>query len=251
MLLVVDIGNTRTKVALFENNRIIEIHILERENFLKNFKKILKKFDSLPKIVLSSVGKLETTTLKWLQQHTDLLEITSKTTLPFQNNYSTPQTLGIDRMVLAAGATLQYPNQNRLIIDAGTCVTYDFVSKENHYLGGAISPGIHLRYQSLNTYTAKLPLLQLQEPADLIGNSTAESIHSGVVNGLTAEIDQLIDLYLARFQDLTIILTGGDGVFLAKRLKNTIFAHSNFLLESLNSLHQYTIDNDKKNLSRP
>ncbi|MBW3518166.1 type III pantothenate kinase [Flavobacterium sp. NKUCC04_CG] len=250
MLLVVDIGNTRTKVALFENDRIIEIYILERENFLKNFKKILKNFNTLPKIVLSSVGKLDTASLNWLQAHTDLLEITIKTTLPFQNDYSTPQTLGIDRLVLAAGATLQYPAQNRLVIDAGTCVTYDFITKENHYLGGAISPGIALRYQSLNTYTAKLPLLQLQEPADLIGNSTAESIHSGVVNGLTAEIDQLIDLYIARFQDLTIILTGGDGVFLAKRLKNTIFAHSNFLLESLNSLHQYTIENDKKNLSR-
>ncbi|WP_430613922.1 type III pantothenate kinase [Flavobacterium sp. JP2137] len=251
MLLAVDIGNTRTKVALFENNRIVEIAVLERENFLENFKKILKKSRTAPKIILSSVGKLEKEALSWLQQHTDLLEIDAQTPFPFINDYATPLTLGIDRLVLAAGATLQYPKQNRLIIDAGTCVTYDFISKTDHYLGGAISPGIALRYKSLNDYTDKLPLLQLQEPQDLIGNSTAESIHSGVIHGLRCEIDQLIDSYQSRFQDLTIILTGGDAVFLAKRLKNPIFAHSNFLLESLNSLHQYTIDNDKKNLSRP
>ncbi len=251
MLLTIDIGNTRTKVALFENNRIGEIYILEHENFLENFKKILKKFTPTPKIILSSVGKLEIATLNWLLTHTDLNVISHKSAFPFQNDYSTPLTLGIDRMVLAAGATLMYPQQNRLVIDAGTCVTYDFISQQNHYLGGAISPGIGLRYKSLNDYTAKLPLLQLQEPLDIIGNSTQESIHSGVINGLTCEIDQLIETYQSRFQDLTIILTGGDAVFLAKRLKNTIFAHSNFLLESLNSIHQYTIDNDKKNLSRP
>jgi type III pantothenate kinase len=147
-------------------------------------------------------------------------------------------------LVLAAGAVLQFPEQNRLIIDAGTCVTYDFVNHNNQYLGGAISPGLRLRYQSLNQYTAKLPLLTLENPNNLIGNSTQNAIHSGVVNGLVFEIEGFISTYLEQYQNFIIILTGGDADFLAKRLKNTIFANSNFLLESLHLLHIYNINND-------
>ena len=163
---------------------------------------------------------------------------------PFQNCYATPKTLGIDRMVLAAGATLQFPSQNRLVIDAGTCVTYDFIDEENNYLGGAIAPGLRLRYEALHNFTAKLPLLSLESPNNFIGTSTSESIHSGVVNGFVYEIDGFINEYKARYSNFIIILTGGDTDFLAKRLKNTIFANSNFLLESLNQTFQYKIKND-------
>jgi len=147
-------------------------------------------------------------------------------------------------MVLAAGATLTHPNQNRLIIDAGTCITYDFVNSEDQYLGGAISPGIKIRYKSLNNYTSKLPLLSLSEEFDIIGNSTKSAIHSGVINGVLFEIEGFISQYSLKNQDLTIILTGGDAEFLAKRLKSTIFANSNFLLESLNILSIYLNEND-------
>jgi type III pantothenate kinase len=147
-------------------------------------------------------------------------------------------------MVLAAGATLQFPNQNRLVIDAGTCVTYDFIDENDVYLGGAITPGLRLRYESLHDFTAKLPLLTVENPNYFIGKSTAESIHSGVVNGLVYEIDGFIDEYKALYSNFIIILTGGDTDFLAKRLKNTIFANSNFLLESLNQTFQYKIKND-------
>jgi type III pantothenate kinase len=142
-------------------------------------------------------------------------------------------------MVLAAGAVLQFPQQNRLVIDAGTCITYDFIDADNRYLGGAISPGLRLRYESLHGYTAKLPLLDLENPNSLIGDSTFDSIHSGVVNGMVYEIDGFINEYKTKFPNFIIILTGGDTVFLAKRLKNTIFANSNFLLESLNQTFQY------------
>jgi len=251
MILAVDIGNTKTKIALFENNSISKTWILEPENFLKKIKKILETISEKPQILLSSVGKLDVEALNWLKENTQINIISHQSCFPFQNKYTTPTTLGIDRMVLAAGAVIKYPNQNRLIIDAGTCITYDFVDSNNNYFGGAISPGINLRYKSLNDYTAKLPLLALHAPKDLIGNSTPESIHSGVINGITAEIDGIIEMYQSRFQHLTIILTGGDTVFLAERLKNTIFAQPNFLLESLNSIHQYIIENDKKHLSRP
>ena len=160
----------------------------------------------------------------------------------------TPTTLGIDRMVLAAGAVLQFPKSNRLIIDAGTCITYEFVTDKDEYLGGAISPGLLLRYKALNHYTAKLPLLAPEDIDYLIGDQTDRSIHSGVINGITQEIEGIIAQYKLLYPDLKIILTGGDTLFLVKRLKNVIFANSNFLLESLNNLYQYTIENDKKNL---
>jgi type III pantothenate kinase len=137
-----------------------------------------------------------------------------------------------------------YPKQNRLVIDVGTCVTYDFIDQENRYLGGAISPGMVLRYKSLNDYTQNLPLLKRNSSQTFIGNSTENSIHSGVINGLTYEIDGFISQYFHKYRDLTVILTGGDAEFLAKRLKNTIFANSNFLLDSLCLLSTYIIKND-------
>ena len=147
-------------------------------------------------------------------------------------------------MVLAAGAVLKYPNKNRLVIDAGTCVTYDYINDKNQYLGGAIAPGLMLRYKSLNDYTAKLPLLTLENPENIIGNSTNQSIHFGVVNGLLNEINGFSTSFEAQNPNFIIILTGGDADFLAKRLKNTIFANSNFLLESLNLIYQYSNQND-------
>ncbi|WHT40233.1 type III pantothenate kinase [Myroides sp. mNGS23_01] len=187
--------------------------------------------------------------LNWLQTHTDFIEISHTTPLPVANKYQTPHTLGIDRLVVAAGSTLVYPDTARLIIDAGTCITYDIVNAQNEYLGGAISPGLQLRYKALNDYTAKLPYLQTEDINYFIGKNTNESIQSGVINGIVAEIDNIIDHYKKDYSDLTIILTGGDTVFLAKRLKNIIFANPNFLSESLNYIYQYIIENDKKNHS--
>ena len=195
-------------------------------------------------MVVASVGLIDKSVFFGLENSVKVHFVSHQDLFPFENKYQTPHTLGIDRMVLAAGAVLQYPNQNRLVIDAGTCVTYDFINQKNHYLGGAITPGLAMRYKALNQYTSKLPLLENEVPAFFIGDSTAQSIHSGVVNGLTFEIDGFIDQYKSLNSNFIIILTGGDAVFLAKRLKNTIFANSNFLLESLNQTFQYKIKND-------
>ena len=244
MLLTIDVGNSRIKVAVFEHNKQLDFFIFETKETLKNFKNIFKKYSNLQKIILSSVGKLDEEVVNFIKSQFQTEIIDHKSKFPFTNLYATPETLGIDRMVLAAGATLMYPNQNRLIIDAGTCITYDFVNSENQYLGGAISPGIKIRYKSLNNYTSKLPLLTLSEDFEIIGNSTKSAIHSGVINGVIFEIEGFISQYSLKNQDLTIILTGGDAEFLAKRLKSTIFANSNFLLESLNLLSLYTQKND-------
>ena len=244
MILVIDVGNTRIKGAVFEGAILLEIFVFTKIELQKNIEIILKKFEKVSDLVVSSVGDVEKLSFLAFENMLNVHFISNTDPFPFQNKYATPQTLGIDRMVLAAGATLQFPNQNRLVIDAGTCVTYDFIDQDNNYLGGAIAPGLRLRYESLHNYTAKLPLLALENPKNLIGNSTSDSIHSGVVNGLVYEIDGFINEYRARYLNFIIILTGGDTDFLAKRLKNTIFANSNFLLESLNQTFQYKIKND-------
>ncbi|RTY80977.1 type III pantothenate kinase [Flavobacterium sp. GSP27] len=244
MILVVDVGNTRIKAAVFEGAMLLEVFVFSQIELEKNIKNILKNFKKTTDLVVSSVGDLGKQPFLAFDKEIKVHFISNKDSFPFQNKYATPQTLGIDRMVLAAGATLRYPDQNRLVIDAGTCITYDFIDQENNYLGGAISPGLRLRYEALHHYTAKLPLLSLGIPEDLIGKSTSESIHSGVVNGLVYEIDGFINQYKARYLNFIIILTGGDTDFLAKRLKNTIFANSNFLLESLNQTFQHKTKND-------
>lgn len=244
MVLVVDIGNTRVKCAVYELDRLMASFVFAETEAENNFKKILVSYPKVNNLIVSSVAKTLNFDLRTLSSKLKIHFVSNADAFPFQNNYATPKTLGIDRMILAAGATLLYPEQNRLIIDAGTCVTYDFVDESDVYWGGAISPGLRLRYGALHQFTAKLPLLALEEPDGLVGNSTDQSIHSGVVNGLSLEIDGFIDDYKRNSKNFTIILTGGDAVFLAKRLKNTIFANSNFLLESLNQFFQYKIKND-------
>ena len=242
MLLAVDVGNTRIKYAVFEHNTILDSGVFAKDQMTRGIQKILQAHAGIADIVVASVGSLGQDAFHEFDKSVHF--VTHQNPFPFANRYATPTTLGIDRMVLATGATLQFPNQNRLVIDAGTCITYDFINEQDEYLGGAISPGIRLRYEALHHYTAKLPLLEKNDPQDLVGNSTAESIHSGVVNGIANEIDGFIDRYRDRYSNFIIILTGGDADFLAKRLKNTIFAHSNFLLESLNQTFQYKIKND-------
>lgn len=244
MLLAIDIGNTRIKYAVFENNTIVESHFFLKENFKFTVENILNKYQNISNLIVASVGSIEREAFLQFESRLKLHFITHEEKFPFVNLYETPSTLGIDRIVLASGATIMFPNQNRLVIDAGTCVTYDFIDSDNNYLGGAISPGIRLRYSALHNYTAKLPLLTKKEPKSFIGNSTDESIHSGVIEGLTREIDGFINQYNSNYKNFIIILTGGDTDFLAKRLKNTIFANSNFLLESLNTIYQYKIKND-------
>ncbi|TPD68307.1 type III pantothenate kinase [Flavobacterium microcysteis] len=244
MLLAIDVGNTRIKGAVFENDTILEQFIFLKKDFKKNIENILKKFQSVAFLTVASVGSLDKNDFLGFGERLKVHFISHEDSFPFINLYETPKTLGMDRMVLAAGAVLQFPEQNRLVIDAGTCITYDFVDENDNYLGGAISPGLRLRYEALHNFTARLPLLELDSPKSIIGNSTSQSIHSGVVNGAINEIDGFINDYKQHYSKFTIILTGGDAEFLAKRLKNTIFANSNFLLESLSHLFQYKIKND-------
>ncbi len=242
MKLVIDIGNTLVKAAVFEQNTMMELEKFAKEELEKKLLNFFKNFPNIKDLVVSSVGNSDL--LDNLPRQIRVHYLSNDWKFPFSNHYSTPKTLGADRMVLASGAVLQFPKQNRLIIDAGTCITYDFVDSSDCYQGGGISPGLGLRLKALHNYTAKLPLVALDNPEDFVGNSTKESILSGVVQGVVHEIDGFILEYQNRFPNIITIFTGGDAVFLAKRLKNTIFANSNFLLESLNQTFQYKITND-------
>ena len=239
MLLVIDVGNTQIKAAVFEQNTLLKKEIIAYEDWQISLKKVIKNFSEISILVVASVGKLEKSDFLTLDSGLNVYFITRESKFPFNNLYASPSTLGIDRMILASGAVLQFPKKNRLVIDAGTCITYDFIDSNDNYLGGAISPGIRLRYESLHNYTAKLPLLKKEKPIDVVGNSTTQSIHSGVINGVSFEIEGFINSVLDKNDNFIIILTGGDAVFLAERLKNTIFANPNFLLESLNQTFQY------------
>jgi type III pantothenate kinase len=239
MLLVIDVGNTRIKAAVFKQNTVVMTGFFLCKDYENEIENLLAKYQEIQNICVSSVGSLKQDNFQIFEKRAKITFITSQSKFPFQNLYQSPTTLGIDRMILATGAVLQFPNQNRLVIDAGTCITYDFIDENDRYLGGAISPGIQLRYQSLHQHTSRLPLLEREMPEGIIGNTTSQAIHSGVVNGLVNEIDGFINEYKSKNANIIIILTGGDSDFLAKRLKNAIFAHSNFLLESLNKTFQY------------
>ncbi len=239
MHLVIDVGNTQIKIAVFEQNTAVEYLTANQNELLSTIKALKIKYPNIQKAIVASVVNLENTILSSLKNSIEIQYLTKESKFPFINTYSTPNTLGIDRMVLAAGAVLEYPKQNRLVIDIGTCITYDFIDENNNYLGGAISPGIRLRYESMNQKTAKLPSLTKKKPLHFIGNSTESCMHSGVVNGIALEMDGFIELYKAQYTNFITILTGGDSDFLAMRLKNTIFANSNFLLKSLNQTFQY------------
>ena len=192
------------------------------------------------KAIVSSVGKLKPSHLSVLENEIDVIELSHDLKLPFENLYATPKTLGVDRIALVSASVEQFPDRNVLIIDAGTCITYDFINTKNEYLGGAISPGNPIAISgSLNNLTANLPLLDTEMPQDILGDSTQNSIHSGVVFGVLKEMDGIIDEYHRKYSDLTVILTGGDTKFLSNQLKNSIFANSNFLLEGLNFILEY------------
>ena len=239
MNLIIDVGNSFVKLAVFYDGKLKHKQIVELEYILEEIDVLRSEYSNINRAIISSVGKIKKRDIKAINEYFDLLVLDSETKLPFDNLYKTPKTLGVDRIALVCASVKILPREDVLIIDAGTCITFDFVNSKNAYLGGAISPGLNMRYQSLNNLTANLPLLKAAIPNDVIGNSTEESIHSGVVNGILNEIDGAIEMYKSKYSDLTVILTGGDAKFLSKQLKSSIFANSNFLLEGLDYILQF------------
>lgn len=241
MNLTIDIGNTRIKAALFQENILQDIKIY---NTLPELLNDASFFLHAKNAIVASVVDGKEEFYKSLELFVPVLVFTTQVKLPLVNLYKSAATLGSDRLAASVAAYYLHPNKNVLVIDAGTCIKYNFTNSKNEYLGGGISPGIRMRFKALQQFTSKLPLIEPSETfTDLIGTNTNNSILTGVMNGTISEIDGIIDLYKIQFPGILVLLTGGDSEYLAKRLKNSIFAHQNLVLKGLNDILNYTLAN--------
>jgi type III pantothenate kinase len=241
MNLVIDTGNTFTKLALFQGREMLAFSSFEGVD-AKNIINFCESELNIKNAILSTVKEYSSEIDTYLSQKYNTVFFSHTTSVPVVNRYSTPETLGKDRLAGVAGAEFLLPACNILVIDAGTAITYDLVTASGEYLGGSISPGIAMRYKALHTYTSRLPLLDYYDDAQLTGYDTSSCIHSGVLNGAIAEMEGIIRSYQLLYPDLKIILTGGDHNYFDKRLKIKTFAAPNLVLEGLNLILDFNIE---------
>lgn len=232
MNLVIDIGNTLRKVAVFSENSVL-VHLFSEKQLTVPFFEHLFEEYGIQRTIVSSVGEGDEEALDWLSEHTQLVRFSYNCRLPIKLKYATPKTLGTDRIANAVGANALYPNQNVLSLMAGTCLVADFVNADNEYLGGSISPGLRMRFQSLSHFTTRLPLIEPENIDFLTGITTKDSILSGVMHGMTHEINGIIHQYSAQHKGLKVILSGGDAEMLQNSIKKRIFAAQNPILLGL------------------
>jgi type III pantothenate kinase len=222
--LVIDIGNTYTKIAAFKHDELVHtgqyqiVDIALINSFLGDHQ--------VSKAIISSVKKKDKE--EWqilLEEKVPVIYFNTAMTGNVTNHYLTPETLGHDRLAAVIGANYLYPGKNSLIVDGGTCITYDWVDSGGNYFGGSISPGLNMRYKALNYYTSGLPLINADETfTDNYGNSTKTAILSGVQNGIKNELTGFMESYKKGVHELNIVLCGGDSIFFDTLLKNSIFA---------------------------
>ncbi len=238
MTLTIDIGNTICKVGIFQDHLLTRFFSCPFDELIDRAREIVNN-NPIRAIAICSVSG-DTSSLKAeFENNLQIFEVHSGISLPFKNNYNSA-TLGNDRLALVASALAQNKRpQDSLIIDAGTCVTYDYIDERLDYHGGAISPGLSMRFKALHTFTTKLPLITSNASTPVTGNTTESSIRSGVQHGLSMEIDGMISFYRAKSSNLKIFLTGGDSVLLSGHLKNRFFAVPFLMLYGIYNLYQY------------
>lgn len=228
--IVIDLGNTRTKIAWFEGREMIR----HTEGTADELKEILASETGYDRCIISSVVK---EIPGFIPSNALILDET--TPLPVKNKYLTPNTLGKDRLANACFTSLLEKGTNYLIIDAGTCLKFDFVNHQGEYLGGSISPGLTMRYQAMHTFTYRLPLLKPMPTERYLGRNTEESMSSGAYYGMRSEIEAMTDLYRKDYGDLQIFLTGGDAPVFANGFNFTIFADPFLTLRGLNAILEH------------
>ncbi len=228
--LAVDLGNTRAKIAFFEGNTLLES---KKGLLLEELSELIKNHEG--GLIVSSVTKTADELSLLFGNFKNVLILSADTPLPIQKNYDTPHTLGVDRLAAAVGANFLFPNENCLIIDMGTAIKYDYVSKTGIFEGGIISPGLRIRFEALHTFTKRLPLIEAEGIPDLIGKSTKTCIQSGVVNGIIHEANGFIEEY-QKLGDCKVILSGGDANFFEMSLKKPTFVVSEIVLIGLNQI---------------
>lgn len=246
LTVAIDIGNTRIKVGCYQGNLLMAHRIYDHETFPGDLAEELEalggsepKYIGVANVGVKSAGKA---VLQFVEtvQNAIFHSITWDSPLPIRLQYSTPETLGMDRVVGVIGAAVHTAGAPTLSIDAGTAITYDFLTADGTFLGGGISPGMRMRFRALDEFTAALPLVTAEGDLQLVGDSTETAIRSGVVNGLLAEVDGLVERYRAEFgPEVQAVLTGGDAEFLGNHLKNINFVDPQILLVGINRVLNY------------
>lgn len=240
MNFVVDFGNTRIKAAIFDGSELQHVYVF---NSTQGLIEGLKEIPEYTNCLVASVTNQHNEFLKALPKNKQVILFSATTPIPLKNLYKSAATLGSDRIAASIGAFSFYPNQNVLTIDAGTCLKYNFVTSQNEYLGGAISPGLTMRLKAMKEFTHALPLIEIDKTyVDLIGTNTKDSLLSGALIGAVAEVDGIISKYLLNYANLQVVLTGGDADYLGKQLKNRLFANQNILLYGLNTILNYNLE---------
>jgi len=223
MTLVIDIGNSYTKIAVFKQSEML--HVNQYQNVDTAIINSLLNDYRVNKVIISSVKKEKAEWETTLSGNIPVSYFNTGMTKGIVNQYLTPETLGLDRLAAVIAARYLYPGKSTLIIDGGTAITYDWVDAAGNYFGGSISPGLNMRYKALNNYTAGLPLVSADESfTGSYGDSTLAAIRSGVQNGVKFELTGFIEAYKKNGQELNIVLCGGDSIFFDTLLKNSIFA---------------------------
>lgn len=239
--LAVDIGNTYTKVGFFKENHLTKVHHQLTSEALVN----LLENTSFRTVIISSVASLPDKLTKIFARAQQVVYIDITTKLPFTNLYATPHTLGTDRIAAVAGGSFLYPEKNVLAIDAGTCITYDFIDQQKQYHGGSIAPGLQMRLKAMHTFTARLPLVNIKEisldKTPFIGKSTQEAMLSGAIYGTASEITEMIRMYADKFADLQVVICGGDAPYLTKAIRQQHVVVPELILIGLNRILFYNV----------
>ncbi len=236
MDLVIDVGNTRAKAALFERETLMGVNSFAHD---QSPAELLSA--EINNILYASVVGQDIPVLGKVAFSGRILRLTPRLPLPIENLYGTPETLGPDRLAGACGAVHLFPSLPCLIVDAGTSLTCDFVNRQGQFVGGSISPGINMRFKALHENTSKLPLVGPDGNPEPGGTTTESCIQSGVQYGSLLEIRGFVDFYRVHNSDLQVILTGGDAPFFEKYLKAGIFVAPNLVLIGLNQILQYNV----------
>ena len=231
-----DFGNTRLKAAVFTDGSLTSLNIL-KDHSLETIKALIDQF-APQKTILSSVIDHDPQIENFFSSVSKFHKLNHLSRLPFTTPVGKPETIGADRLALAAAAVYFYPEKNNLVIGSGTCITYNFINKKNEFIGGSISPGLEMRLSALHDYTAKLPLIKANWNVPLIGYDTNSNILSGVVIGMAKEIDGFIDAYAEKFGNFNSLLTGGDIAYFAPHLKNKIFADPELIFKGLYAISE-------------
>jgi type III pantothenate kinase len=237
MKLVLDIGNAFIKAGVFQRKHLLNSFTSTICN--DEFLEMIFASHAIALSIVSSVREIPEEVLTFLNEHSRMIRFSLLTPIPVVNCYKSPATLGNDRLAGVVGAHALYPGENILVIDAGTCITCDFINAHSEYIGGSISPGLSMRFKALNTFTGKLPLVDITDYHELTGTDTTTSILSGVINGAVFEIDAMIAGYCSLYTPLRTLICGGDALFLAERLKSSTFAAPELVLTGLNEILDY------------